>query len=59
MTRRLCSCEVSSEGVVSASSLSPIDRYRSRTYETDYSTFIEEVVDYGGQYNQVFSFIVP
>ena len=52
-------CTVSRAGVVSAVSLSPIRTYVSRTYETDYSTFIEEVVDYGAQYNQVFSFIVP
>ena len=45
-------------GLVSTSKSSPITLYRSRTYESDYSSFIEEVVDYRDQYNQVFTFIV-
>ena len=30
--------------------------YRSRTYELDYSTFIEQVIDLHEQYNQVIQF---
>ena len=37
---------------------SPISQYRTRTYVSDFSTFIEEVVDYRDQYNQVFTFTV-
>ena len=35
----------------------PVDTYRSRSYETDYSGFIEECIDLGGDYNRDFDFI--
>ena len=31
----------------------PIDRYRGRTYETDFSNFIKDIDDYCGYYNCV------
>ncbi len=34
----------------------PIRNYSGRTYEMDYSSFIEEVTDYRDQYNQIIEF---
>ncbi len=45
-------------GLMSSVKMSPIQTYRSRTYISNFSTFIEEVVDYRDQYNQVFTFTV-
>lgn len=52
-----CSVVVYRSGLMSVKT-SPISQYRTRTYVSDFSTFIEEVVDYRDQYNQVFTFTV-
>ena len=52
-----CAVVVYRSGLMSVKP-SPIAQYRARTYINDYSTFIEEVVDYRDQYNQVFTFTV-
>ena len=57
--QRLNTVVVYRSGLMQAVALSPIESYRSRTYSNDYTGFIEEVVDYGGQYNQVFTFVKP
>ncbi len=58
VSRILYTVVVHRGGTLEAVKTSPIRLYASRTYEHDYSTFIEEVVDYGDQYNQVFDFVV-
>lgn len=52
-----CAVVVYRSGLMSVKT-SPISQYRTRTYVSDFSTFIEEVVDYRDQYNQVFTFTV-
>ena len=58
MSRMFCSVAVHRGGFLEAEKVSPFSMYTSRTYNYDYSSFIEEVVDYADQYNQVLTFTV-
>ena len=45
-------------GMLEAVKQSPLRLYTSRTYNYDFSAFVEEVVDFGDKYNQVMTFTV-
>ena len=42
------------DGAVKALSKNPLEFYRSRTYDADYSGIIEEIIDLNGEYNAAY-----
>ena len=58
VSQQLCYVVVHRNGIYEAVKMSPFRLYSSRTYIQDFSSFVEEVIDYRDLFNQVFTFTV-